>query len=96
MGALIGKKLGMTQLYNDKEELIPVTVVTAGPCPVVSMRTEESNGYSALQLAFDEVPERKLNKPQLGHLSKAGIAAHRILREFRGEEATSRSARSWT
>ena len=86
MGALIGKKLGMTQVYNDREELTPVTIIAAGPCPVVQVRTEEDNGYSALQLAFDEVPERKLTKPQKGHLARAGVSGHRILREFRGEE----------
>ena len=86
MGALIGKKLGMTQVYNDREDLTPVTIVAAGPCPVVQVRTEEDNGYSALQLAFDEVPERKLTKPQKGHLDKAVVSGHRILREFRGEE----------
>ena len=63
---LIGKKLGMTQLYNEKEELTPVTVVAAGPCPVVSVRTLEKNGYSAVQLAFDEVAPRKVNKPVAG------------------------------
>jgi len=86
MGALIGKKLGMTQLYNSREDLTPVTIVAAGPCPVVQVRTEEDHGYSALQLAFDEVPDRKLTKPQRGHLAKAGVSGHRILREFRGEE----------
>ena len=86
MGALIGKKLGMTQLYDEKEDLVPVTVVAAGPCPVVAIRTEEDNGYTALQLAFDEIPERKLSKPERGHLAKAEVAPHRILREFRGEE----------
>ena len=83
MGALIGKKLGMTQMYDEKEDLIPVTVVAAGPCPVVAIRTEEDNGYAALQLAFDEIPERKLSKPERGHLAKAEVAPHRILREFR-------------
>ena len=86
MGALIGKKLGMTQMYDEKEDLIPVTVVAAGPCPVVAIRTEEDNGYAALQLAFDEIPERKLSKPERGHLAKAEVAPHCILREFRGEE----------
>ena len=86
MGALIGKKLGMTQLYNDKEELVPVTIVAAGPCPVVAVRADRSNGYTGLQLAFDEIPERKLNKPELGHLAKAGISPHRVLREFRGQD----------
>ena len=86
MGALIGKKLGMTQMYDEKEDLIPVTVVVAGPCPVVAIRNEEKNGYAALQLAFDAIPERKLSKPELGHFAKAEVAPHRILREFRGEE----------
>ena len=86
MGALIGKKLGMTQMYDEKEDLIPVTVVAAGPCPVVAIRTEEDDGYAALQLAFDEIPERKLSKPERGHLAKAEVAPHRMLREFRGEE----------
>ncbi len=83
MGALIGKKLGMTQVYNDKEELVPVTVVAAGPCPVVQVRSQKSNGYEALQLAFEEVPARKVNKPESGHFAKAGVGPHRILREFR-------------
>ena len=61
MGALIGKKLGMTQVYNDKEELVPVTVVAAGPCPVVQVRSQDDNGYDALQLAFEEIPARKVN-----------------------------------
>ncbi len=83
MGALIGKKLGMTQVYNDKDELVPVTVVAAGPCPVVQVRSQESNGYDALQLAFEEIPARKVNKPESGHFAKAGVAPHRVLREFR-------------
>jgi large subunit ribosomal protein L3 len=83
MGALIGKKLGMTQVYNDKDELVPVTVVAAGPCPIVQIRSQDSNGYDALQLAFEEVPARKVNKPESGHFAKAGVAPHRVLREFR-------------
>jgi len=85
MVALIGKKLGMTQVYNEKEELVPVTVVEAGPCPVVQVRTEKSDGYAAVQLAFDEIPARKLNKPQAGHFAKVGVNPHRVLKEFRGE-----------
>jgi large subunit ribosomal protein L3 len=83
MGALIGKKLGMTQVYNDKDELVPVTVVAAGPCPVVQVRSQQSNGYEALQLAFEEIPARKVNKPESGHFAKAGVGPHRVLREFR-------------
>ena len=86
MGALIGKKLGMTQVYNDKEELVPVTVVAAGPCPVVQVRSQDENGYDALQLAFEEIPARKVNKPETGHFSKAGVLPHRVLREFRQME----------
>ena len=86
MGALIGKKLGMTQVYNDKEELVPVTVVAAGPCPVVQVRSQDENGYDALQLAFEEISARKVNKPETGHFSKAGVVPHRVLREFRQME----------
>jgi large subunit ribosomal protein L3 len=88
MAGLIGKKLGMTQLYNEKAELMPVTVVAAGPCPVVSVRTIKRNGYSAVQLAFEEVPARKVNKPVTGQFDRAGVKPHRLLREFRlSEEA---------
>jgi large subunit ribosomal protein L3 len=86
MGTLIGKKLGMTQLYNEKEDLIPVTVVEAGPCPIVQVRTSEKNGYAAVQLAFEKIPARKVNKPKAGQFAKAGIEPHRIMREFRLQE----------
>lgn len=82
MAGLLGKKLGMTQVYNEKDELIPVTVVSAGPCPIVEIRTGEKHGYHALQLAFDEVVPRKVNKPRSGHLAKAGVKPHRLLREL--------------
>ncbi|MFA6111180.1 MAG: 50S ribosomal protein L3, partial [Candidatus Latescibacterota bacterium] len=83
MAGLIGKKLGMTQVYNDKDELVPVTVVAAGPCPIVQVRQGEAAGQSALQLAFEEVQARKVNKPRAGHLAKAGVKPHRLLRELR-------------
>ena len=83
MVALIGKKLGMTQVYNEQEELVPVTVVQAGPCPIVEVRTPEGNGYAAVQLAFDPVSPGKLNKPQAGQLARAGVEPHRVLKEFR-------------
>lgn len=86
MVGLIGKKLGMTQVYNDKEELIPVTIVAAGPCPVVQVKTAETDGYAAVQVAFDEVPARKVNKPEAGQFAKAGVAPHRTLREFRVDD----------
>ena len=83
MVGIIGKKLGMTQVYNDKEELVPVTVVAAGPCPVVDVRSVERNGYSAIQLGFDEVPARKVTRPVAGQFEKAGANPHRLLREIR-------------
>ena len=87
MVALIGKKLGMTQLYNESEHLIPVTILQAGPCPVVQLRTDEDNGYSGVQLAFDEIPARKVNKPVAGQFAKAGVDPHRVLKEFRTGDA---------
>jgi large subunit ribosomal protein L3 len=75
----------MTQIFDqDTGELVPVTVIEAGPCPVVSVRTTDADGYDAVQLAWDEVPERKLTRPELGHLRKHGVGAHRKLVEIRG------------
>ncbi len=85
MVGLIGKKLGMTQIYDEKEELIPVTVVEVGPCPIVQVKSEKTDGYAALQLAFDEIPARKANKPRSGQFAKAGVSPHRVLQEMRGE-----------
>ena len=84
---IIGKKLGMTQLFDQESGVVtPVTVIEAGPCPVVLVRTPESDGYTALQLAFGEVKERKLTRPETGHLKHAGVAPHRHLVEFRDAE----------
>ena len=86
MKGIVGKKLGMTQVFDQETgSLTPVTVIEAGPCPVVRVRTEEADGYHAVQLAFDEVTARKLTKPELGHLERAGVAPHRRLVEIRGE-----------
>jgi large subunit ribosomal protein L3 len=85
MKGIIGRKLGMTQIFDPETGgVTPVTVIQAGPCPVVHVRTAEADGYEAVQLAFDEVAERKLSKGELGHLAKNGVAAHRKLVEFRG------------
>jgi large subunit ribosomal protein L3 len=82
---IVGKKLGMTQVFDaETGTLTPVTVIAAGPCPVVAVRTTENDGYDAVQLAFDEVPERKITKPELGHLAKHGVGPHRRLVELRG------------
>jgi len=84
---IIGKKLGMTQLFDQESGVVtPVTVIEAGPCPVVLVRTPEADGYTALQLAFGEVKERKLTRPQAGHLKHAGVTPHRHLVEFRDAE----------
>jgi large subunit ribosomal protein L3 len=82
---ILGKKLGMTQVFDPESgTMTPVTVIQAGPCPVVSVRTEETDGYDAVQLAWDEVAERKLTKAEVGHLKKNGVGAHRRLVELRG------------
>ena len=86
MAAIIGKKVGMTQLFQEDGTRVPVTVIQAGPCPVTAVRQSERDGYAAVQLAFDEVDERKLSKPELGHLKKAGAPAMRTVVEFRDED----------
>ena len=80
---LVGKKLGMTQVFDAEGRLTPVTVIEAGPCRVSRIKTREHDGYEAVQLAFDEVPERKLNKAELGHLKAVNLPASRLLREFK-------------
>jgi large subunit ribosomal protein L3 len=83
---IVGRKLGMTQVFDTETGVVtPVTVIQAGPCPVVYVKTVDTDGYDAVQLAFDQVAERKLSKGELGHLRKNGVAeAHRKLVEFRG------------
>jgi large subunit ribosomal protein L3 len=85
MKGIVGRKLGMTQLFDEESGVVtPVTVIEAGPCPVVQVKTIETDGYEAVQLAFDAVAERKISKPEIGHLKKAGVDPHRHLVEFRG------------
>lgn len=86
--AIIGRKLGMSQVFAADGTVIPVTVVEAGPCPVVQVKTAEKDGYSAVQLGFDEVKEKLTNKPIAGHCKKAGLAPLRTLKEFRLENAS--------
>jgi large subunit ribosomal protein L3 len=82
---IIGKKVGMTQVFDPESGVVTaVTVIEAGPCPVVMVKTVETDGYEAVQLAFEPVADRKLSRPELGHLQKAGAGAHRHLVEFRG------------
>ena len=81
--AIIGKKIGMTQIFNEAGHAVPVTVIQAGPCTVVQKKTKEKDGYEAVQLGFETIPERKLTKPELGHQKKAGISEFKkVLKEF--------------
>jgi len=83
---ILGRKLGMTQVFDpDTGVVTSVTVIAAGPCPVVQVKYAATDGYDAVQLAFDAVPERKLTLPELGHLKRFGVGPHRKLVEFRGE-----------
>jgi large subunit ribosomal protein L3 len=85
MPAILAKKLGMTQVFQDDGSVARVTVLEAGPCPVTAVRVEERDGYDAVQLAFGPTKEKHLSKPELGHLKKADAAPMRHLVEFRGE-----------
>jgi large subunit ribosomal protein L3 len=85
MKGIVGRKLGMTQVFDPETGAVTsVTVIEAGPCPVVTVRTQAEDGYDAVQLAFDPVAERKLSKGEVGHLKKNGVEPHRHLLEFRG------------
>ena len=86
--AIIGKKVGMTQIFDESGKVIPVTVVEAGPCVVTQKKTVETDGYVAVQLGFGDVAEKKLSKPEAGHLKKAGVAPKKYLKEFRFEDCT--------
>ena len=85
--AIIGKKVGMTQIFDEAGKVIPVTVIEAGPCVVVQKKTCENDGYCAVQLGYGDVEERKLTKPEAGHLQKAGVGSKKYLKEFRLEDA---------
>lgn len=85
---ILGRKLGMTQVFDEGARAIPVTAIEAGPCRIAQVRTPERDGYSAIQLAFIEVAERKLNRPELGHLRKAGVDPHRHLVELQVADAS--------
>ena len=85
MAAILAKKLGMTQRFSEGGRVERLTVLEAGPCPVTAIRTEERDGYEAVQLAFGRCREKALSKPELGHLRKANASPHRHLAEFRNE-----------
>ena len=87
--AVIGKKVGMTQIFDENGKVVPVTVIEAGPCTVVQKKTSEKDGYEAIQLGFEDVKEKKLSKPEAGHLQKAGDSFKKHLKEFRLEDCSS-------
>ncbi len=80
---LIGKKVGMTQIFDEAGKVVPVTVIEAGPCVVTQVKTQEKDGYDAIQLGFGDISEAKLTKPEAGHLKKAGVGMKKYLKEFR-------------
>ncbi len=86
---LIGKKIGMTQLFDEKGKVIPVTVVEAGPCTVVQKKTVENDGYAAVQIGYGDVKVQRVNKPLAGHFKKSDVAPKKVLREFRLEDTNS-------
>ena len=83
--AIIGKKMGMTQIFTEKGKVIPVTVIEAGPCVVSQKKTVENDGYAAIQMGFGDLAERKVTKPMKGHFDKSGVAPKKTLKEFRFE-----------
>ncbi len=85
MAAILARKVGMTQRFGDDGRVERVTVLEAGPCPVTAIRTNDRDGYEAVQLAFDRCKEKSLSRGELGHLRKASASAHRVVREFRDE-----------
>ncbi len=86
MKTIIGKKVGMTQIFDEHGRVIPVTVIEAGPCVVAQVKTVETDGYNAIQLGFGDVKESKINKPEKGHFAKANLAPKKHLREFRVDD----------
>ena len=85
---LIGKKIGMTQMFEESGKVVPVSVIEAGPCPIVQVKTSEREGYTAIQIGFDETKESRLSKAENGHLKKANVGPRRVLREVRVDDPT--------
>jgi large subunit ribosomal protein L3 len=86
--AILGRKLGMTQIFDENGKVIPVTVIEAGPCVVTQKKTMEKDGYEAIQVGFDDIREKLVNKPRKGQFAKAGVALKRVVKEFRIEDIT--------
>ena len=91
MNGILGRKIGMTQIFNEDGVMVPVTVVEAGPMVVTQLKTAENDGYQAVQVGFGEAKEKSLNKPQKGHFAKAGVGLKKFVREFRTEEVANYS-----
>ena len=87
INTILGRKIGMTQVWNENDEVVPVTVIQAGPCAVSQVKTVESDGYSAVQIGFGDIKEKNVTKPMKGHFAKAGLKPVRYLREVRVEDA---------
>ena len=92
---IIGKKLGMTQLFDANGKVVPVTIIEAGPCTVVQKKTVESDGYQAVQMGYGEVSAKKVNKAAKGHFDKADVAPKRTLRDFRFDTGRDRVKMQW-
>ena len=89
VNAILGRKIGMTQVWDEDDNVVPVTVIQAGPCPVVQVKTQETDGYCAVQIGYGDIKEKHVNQPMAGHFAKAGVEPTRYLREVRvpeGEE----------
>ena len=86
VNSIVGKKVGMTQVFSEDGSVVPVTVIEAGPAVVTQIRTEQTDGYTAVQVGFGDIAEKRLTKPAAGHLKKAGVAPKRYMREFRTDE----------
>ena len=91
VNTILGRKLGMTQVWGEDDNIVPVTVIQAGPCVVAQVKTTETDGYEAVQIGFGDIKEHRVNKPMKGHFAKAGIAPMRYLREVRVEDASQHS-----
>lgn len=91
--AILARKVGMTQIFNEEGALIPVTVLQAGPCVVTQVKTVENDGYSAVQVGFEDIREKLVNKPQKGHFDKAGVSCKRFVRELKLEDAENYSVK---
>ena len=85
---VLGEKLGMTQVFDDEGRIVPVTVVQAGPCVVTQLKSQDTDGYTAVQIGYGQVDPRKVNKPRTGHFEKAGVTPRRFLVELRGDDTT--------